>query len=221
MPPWERGGFVLAPFAASGISDLIFRAGRTMMAAMKVNFMKSAKAAKDYPFPYKPEVAIVGRSNAGKSSFLNTLTNCKIAKVSATPGKTRLLQFFDVDGKIYMVDMPGYGFATGDRSEVESWKLMIETYLAERETLKGVVLIMDIRREWSKEEQMLRDWFDHNGLRWALVLSKTDKLARSKIVQRTKEFQKLLPNVPVFAVSSLKKTGIDDIKNLLFKEWAQ
>ncbi len=205
----------------SAISDLIFSAGRTMMPFMKVNFIKSAKTAKDYPHPYKPEVAIVGRSNAGKSSFLNTLTNCKIAKVSATPGKTRLLQFFDVDGKFYMVDMPGYGFATGDRSEVDSWKLMIETYLSERETLKGIVLVMDIRRAWSNEEQMLRDWFDHNGKPWVLVLTKTDKLARSKIIQRAKEFQKSLPNVPVFAVSSLKKTGIDEIKNVLLKEWAQ
>ncbi len=192
-----------------------------MMRAMKVNFMKSAKVAKDYPYPYKPEVAIVGRSNAGKSSFLNSLTNCKIAKVSGTPGKTRLLQFFDVDDKVYMVDMPGYGFATGDRTEVDSWKLMIETYLSERETLKGVVVIMDIRREWANEEKLLQDWFDHNGTRWALVLNKTDKLARSKILQRQKDFQKLLPNVPVFATSSLKKTGIDDIKNLLFMEWAK
>ena len=190
-------------------------------AAMKVNFMKSAKAAKDYPFPYRPEIGIVGRSNAGKSSFLNTLTNCKIAKVSASPGKTRLLQFFDIDDKIYMVDMPGYGFAKGDRAEVDSWKLMIETYLSERETLKGVVLIMDIRREWAKEEQMLQEWFDHNGTRWALVLTKTDKLARSKIIQRTKDMQKILPNVPVFAVSSLKKTGINEPKNLLFKEWVE
>lgn len=192
-----------------------------MMAPMKVSFIKSGKTSKDYPFPYKPEVAIVGRSNAGKSSFLNALTNCKIAKVSGTPGKTRLLQFFDVDDKIYMVDMPGYGFATGDRQEVESWRLMIETYLSERETLKGVVLIMDIRREWAKDEQMLREWFDHNGTKWALVLNKTDKLARSKILQAQKDFQKLLPNVPVFTVSSMKKTGVDDIKNLLFKEWTK
>lgn len=188
---------------------------------MKVSFLKSAKVPKDYPFPYKPEVAIVGRSNAGKSSFINSLTNSKIAKVSGTPGKTRLLQFFAVDDKNYMVDMPGYGFAKGDRQEVESWRLMIETYLSERETLKGVVLIMDIRRDWASEEQMLKDWFDHNGTRWALVLNKTDKLSRSRILSKQNELQKLLRNVPVFATSSLKKTGIEDIKNLLFKEWTK
>lgn len=192
-----------------------------MMADMKVQFLKSAKVVEDYPFPYKPEVAIVGRSNAGKSSFLNTLTNCKIAKVSSTPGKTRLLQFFDINDKIYMVDMPGYGYATGDRKEVENWRLMIETYLAERETLKGVVLIMDIRREWANEEQMLREWFEHHGTPWTLVLNKTDKLSRSQILQKKKQFEKLIPNVPIFTTSALKKTGVQELKNLLFKDWAQ
>lgn len=188
---------------------------------MKVSFMKSAKFAKDYPFPYKPEVGIVGRSNAGKSSFLNTLTNCKIAKVSSTPGKTRLLQFFDVDSKIYMVDMPGYGFATGNREEVKSWRKMIETYLTQRETLKGVLLVMDIRRDWADDEQMLKEWFDAQGTEWALILTKADKLSRSQTIQRAKEFERLLPGVSVFPISSLKKTGMEEIRNVLFKEWGK
>ncbi|HMN67366.1 MAG TPA: ribosome biogenesis GTP-binding protein YihA/YsxC [Bdellovibrionales bacterium] len=187
---------------------------------MKILFMKSAKVPKDYPFPYKPEIAVVGRSNAGKSSFINAFTGSKIAKVSATPGKTRLLQFFDLNDKIYMVDMPGYGFAKGNRDEVESWKLMIETYLEERETLKGVLLIMDIRREWSDEEEMLKQWFEHHDKKWAVVLNKADKLSRSAMLQKQKSLQKELgPNVPVFAVSSMKKQGVEEAKNLLLIEW--
>lgn len=189
---------------------------------MKVTFLKSGAQPKDYPFPYKPEFAVVGRSNAGKSSFVNALTGAKIARVSSTPGKTRLLQFFDVDGKIYMVDMPGYGFATGRKSEVESWKRMIDTYLKERETLKGVVLIMDIRRGWEDEEEMLKDWFAHHGKRWALVLNKADKLSRSQMIARRKAFQEEVgEDVPVYALSSMKKSGLDEIKLLLFKEWSK
>lgn len=186
---------------------------------MRVNFIKSGKVPKDYPFPYKPEIAIVGRSNAGKSSFINALTNSKIAKVSSTPGKTRLLNFFDIDDKIYMVDMPGYGFAKGNQEEVISWKSMIETYLAERETLKGVVLIMDIRRDWSIDEQMLADWFQTHDIRWTLVLNKSDKLSRSANMQKRRDFQKAAGIQDVFVMSSMKKDGFEDVRNLLFKEW--
>lgn len=186
---------------------------------MKVSFLKSGKVPKDYPYPYKPEIAIVGRSNAGKSSFINALTASKIAKVSQTPGKTRLLQFFALSDKIYMVDMPGYGFATGNRREVESWREMIETYLRSRESLKGVVLVMDIRRDWSDEEQMLKEWFDHHGTRWMLILNKADKLSRAQILKRMREFKPHTEDVPIFVVSSAKKTGFDEVKNVMLKEW--
>lgn len=189
-----------------------------MIRRMKVKFLKSGTQPKEYPFPYRPEVAIVGRSNAGKSSFINALTNHKIAKVSQTPGKTRLLNFFDLQEQIYMVDMPGYGFATGSRKEVESWRKMIETYLMERDSLKGVLLIMDIRRDWDDEEEMLREWFTHHGTPWALVLNKTDKLSRSAILNRARQMETKL-GAPVFAVSSSKKTGFDPVKKVLFKEW--
>src|SRR5262245_45414845 len=148
---------------------------------MQVKFLKSGAQPKDYPFPYHPEVAVVGRSNAGKSSFINALTGQKIAKVSQTPGKTRLLNFFELGESLYLVDMPGYGFATGSRNEVASWKRMVETYLKERETLNGVFLIMDIRRDWQDEEAMLVEWLAHNEIPWILILNKADKLSRSQI----------------------------------------
>lgn len=189
---------------------------------MKVKFLKSGVKPEEYPYPYKPEVAIVGRSNAGKSSFINALTGHKIAKVSATPGKTRLLNFFDLGDKLYIVDMPGYGFATGNRREVEFWRHMIETYLKERETLKGVLLVMDIRRDWDEEEEMLKDWFDHNEITWGLILNKADKLSRSQMLNKRNAIQKKLgPDVQVFALSSAKKEGFDDVKKLVLKEWTK
>ena len=187
---------------------------------MKVKFLKSGVGRADYPFPYRPEVAIVGRSNAGKSSFINALVDQKIAKVSGTPGKTRVLNFFDLSDKVYMVDMPGYGFATGDRQEVKRWRGMIENYLNERESLKGVLLIMDVRRDWSPDEDLLRNWFLANDIPWAIVLNKSDKLTRSKVHGKRADFARAL-DVPVFGLSSSKKTGFDDVKSLLFKEWAR
>ncbi len=186
---------------------------------MKISFLKSGTKKAEYPAAARPEVAIVGRSNAGKSSFINALTNHKIAKVSQTPGKTRLLNFFNVDDEIYLVDMPGYGFAKGDRQEVDGWRGMIEEYLKERETLKGVLLIMDIRREWTEEEEMLREWLEHHGIRWGVALNKADKLSRSQVMAKLKTFQNQLGEIPLYSLSSLKKEGLDEIKKLIFKEW--
>lgn len=115
--------------------------------------------------------------------------------------------------------MPGYGFATGDRREVASWRKMIETYLRERESLRGVILIMDIRREWSEEEEMLREWLEHHGKVWAVVLNKSDKLSRSQYLAKQRAITKAVGEVPVFALSAAKKSGLDEVKNLLLKEW--
>jgi GTP-binding protein len=186
---------------------------------MKVTFIKSGTKTSEYPPPGKPEVAVVGRSNAGKSSFINALTGAKIAKVSATPGKTRLMNFFDVNEQMVLVDMPGYGFATGDRKEVEGWREMIEGYLQEREKLRGVLLIMDIRREWSDEEEMLREWLEHHKIRWGVILNKTDKLSRSRILEATVALKEQIGDVALFPLSSLKKEGLNEIKNVIFKEW--
>src|SRR6478752_7250400 len=108
-----------------------------------IQFIKSAVLPKDYPIHKMAEVAIAGRSNAGKSSFINALTRDKVAKVSSTPGKTRLLNFFNMADSYVLVDMPGYGFASRSNSEVLEWHEMIETYLMSRENLVGLILVMD------------------------------------------------------------------------------
>ena len=194
---------------------------RSMIGPMKVKFLKSAVQPAEYPFPYKPEVAVVGRSNAGKSSFINALVDQKIAKVSATPGKTRLLNFFELNDKVYMVDCPGYGFAAGNLDEALSWREMLETYFTERKTLKGVLVIMDIRRDWDDEERLLKDWFEHHGIAWVLVLNKADKLSRSQMLNRQGKIKAAAGDVPIMILSSSKKTGFDPVKNILFKEWGR
>jgi GTP-binding protein len=186
---------------------------------MKVKFIKSATKPQEYPFPYKPEVAVVGRSNAGKSSFINALVGQKIAKVSATPGKTRLLNFFELEGKIYLVDCPGYGFAKGNLDEALGWQGMVETYFKERETLKGVLVIMDIRRSWENEEELLKEWLTHHGIPWAMALNKSDKLSRSQILKQVAALKKHTGTAPVFILSAAKKTGLDEIRKVLMKEW--
>ena len=145
----------------------------------KINFIKSASNSTSYPPLLLPEIALIGRSNSGKSSLLNALSNQKIAKVSATPGKTQLLNFFELDKKYYLVDMPGYGYAKRSRKEVFAWKNMIEVYLSRRESLVGLILIMDIRRKWAIEESQLLDWLDKERLsrkNIVIVLNKSDKL---------------------------------------------
>jgi GTP-binding protein len=187
---------------------------------MKVKFIKSATEPQGYPFPYKPEVAVVGRSNSGKSSFINTLAKQKIAKVSATPGKTRLLNFFELMDQLYLVDCPGYGFAKGSLDEALGWQKMIETYFKTRETLKGVLLIMDIRRDWDDEENLLKEWLEYRKTPWALLLNKSDKMSRSQALQRQAIIKKHVGDARVFVLSAAKKTGFDEVKNILFKEWS-
>lgn len=196
------------------------RPNRLCSLAMKVKFITSANEPSGYPFPYKPEVAVVGRSNAGKSSFINALVGQKIAKVSQTPGKTRLLNFFELSDQVYLVDCPGYGYAVGNLDEALGWRKMIETYFKQRETLKGVILIMDIRRDWEREEDLLIDWLSHARVPWALILNKADKMSRSQAIQRKSLIQKHTGDAPVFILSSSKKTGFDEVKNILLKEWS-
>src|SRR6478752_6525097 len=128
-----------------------------------IQFIKSAVLPKDYPIHKMAEVAIAGRSNAGKSSFINALTRNKVAKVSSTPGKTTLLNFFNMEDSYVLVDMPGYGFAARSNDEISQWHQMIEAYLMSRENLVGLVVIMDIRRDWTADEELLKKFSDERG----------------------------------------------------------
>jgi GTP-binding protein len=154
---------------------------------MQVDFIKSALSESHYPSGDKPEVAFAGRSNVGKSSLINALVNRrKLAKTSATPGRTRAINFFSVDNRFYMVDLPGYGYAAVAHEVKKGWGEMIETYLRKRTNLKAVVVILDIRRDPGSGDMDLVRWLKEYGRRPIPVLTKADKLSRHQALLRAK-----------------------------------
>ncbi len=155
------------------------------MLIKSAEFVTSAVKPSQYPPADLPEIAFAGRSNVGKSSLINTLVNRKrLVKTSSTPGRTRLINFFVINGILSFVDLPGYGYANVPAFVQKSWGPMIETYLSTRETLKGVVLIMDIRRIPGQKELDLIDWFKHFDIPGILILTKADKLSKTKQIKQ-------------------------------------
>ena len=162
---------------------------------MKVSFLKSAYQEKHFPAPDRPEIASAGKSNVGKSSLINTLTNRKkLARTSSTPGRTQAINFFDINGRIYFVDLPGYGFAKVPLAVKKSWGKMVEEYLKTRANLKAVVVILDIRREISQDDRSLLDWLHHYQIQPIVILTKADKLSRNQAFSRSKSLVKDLEN---------------------------
>ena len=144
-------------------------------------FVTSAVKPSQYPPPQFPEIAFAGRSNVGKSSLINRLVNRKrLVKTSATPGRPQLINFFMVNETISLVDLPGYGYARVPKSVKKHWGPMVETYLSQRECLKVVILLMDVRRTPRQEEFNLMDWLQHYRIPMILVLTKADKLSKTK-----------------------------------------
>ncbi|HIJ82103.1 MAG TPA: YihA family ribosome biogenesis GTP-binding protein [Desulfuromonadales bacterium] len=186
------------------------------MDVFRAEFVKSAAKPKDYPPAGLPEVAFVGRSNVGKSSLINVLAGRKgLVRTSSTPGRTQLINFFDINGILTLVDLPGYGYAKAPPELRKQWGPMIEAYLASRESLKAVVLILDIRREPSDGDLQMLRWLETYSIRPIFVITKCDKLSKNEqarqksviasIIKRDKSL--LLP------FSALSKEGRDGIWN--------
>jgi GTP-binding protein len=148
-----------------------------------------AASPAQFPSDGLPEVAVLGRSNVGKSSLVNALLGRrKLARTSARPGKTRRIHFYRVDGELYLVDLPGYGYAAVSKRERGAWQPLVESYLrGEREPLRGAILIVDIRRGPEREERELLDWLDAERIPVALALTKSDKLSRGQAARRRSE----------------------------------
>ena len=155
------------------------------MKITSAEFITSATKPSQYPATALPEIAFAGRSNVGKSSLINTLVNRKrLVKTSSTPGRTQLINFFEINRCVGFVDLPGYGYAKVPVSVRKKWGPMIETYLSNRKTLKGVIVIMDIRRNPRQEEYNLLAWLDLYTIASIFVLTKTDKLSKNKQAQQ-------------------------------------
>lgn len=167
------------------------------MHVKSAEFIKSAVKPSHYPEAVLPEIAFVGRSNVGKSSLINTLVNRKrLVKTSSTPGRTQLINFFDINQAFTFVDLPGYGYAKVPKKVVKSWGEMIETFLSSRETLKGVVMLMDIRRTPKQDEIDLISWFAHYSIPAILVLTKADKFSKQKRTGHQKKCAEALELTP-------------------------
>jgi GTP-binding protein len=178
-------------------------------------FELSAVEPQQYPAGALPETAFVGRSNVGKSSFINAMLNRKgIARISSTPGKTRVINFYNIDNKLYFVDLPGYGYANVSKSQKSSWGDIIQTYLNSRPQLKLVMMLVDIRHKPSDDDRIMYEWILGHALPHIVVATKADKIPRSQVKGRLEEIKTVLrmgEGVPLVPFSSETKQGKDEI----------
>jgi GTP-binding protein len=155
------------------------------MIIKSAEFITSAVKPQQYPQWDLPEIAFAGRSNVGKSSLINTLLGRKnLVKTSSTPGRTQLINFFRINDELAFVDIPGYGYAKAPVSVRREWGIMIETYLSTGKNLKGVVLIMDIRRIPGPEDISVTDWLNHHKIPFIRILTKADKLSKAQQIKQ-------------------------------------
>lgn len=191
-----------------------------MMEIKQAEFIISAAYKTQFPADGKVEIAFVGRSNVGKSSIINTLTNRrKLVKTSGTPGKTRLVNFFMINNEFYFVDLPGYGYAKVSKSQLENWATTIENYLIGRRQLKKVILLVDSRHKPSKDDITMYEWIKHYGYECMVVATKSDKITKNekfkneKIIRETLQMDK---DEKLYFFSSLNRSGKEEILDNLF-----
>ncbi len=172
-----------------------------------------------YPDTLVPEIAFAGRSNVGKSSLINCLTNrTKLARTSSTPGKTATINFYDIAGQYRLVDLPGYGYAKVSKEEQQRWAKMIETYLSDRFNLVQIIQLVDARHKPTKDDLMMLDWIRHFGYTPVVVATKLDKLKKSEIEKNLTviyEMMELDDDSILLPFSSEKKTGREDLAELI------
>lgn len=169
-----------------------------------------------------PEIAFAGKSNVGKSSLINALMNRKsYARISATPGKTQTINFYNINEELYLVDLPGYGYAKVSEKEKREWGKLIERYLHDSGKLKAVFLLIDIRHDPSANDRMMYEWIVSQGYQPIIIATKLDKIKRSQVTKQLKAVRQglgLLPGTAVIPFSSVTKQGRDEIWDLVETE---
>ena len=197
------------------------QAKRNEMDIKTAEFSLSAPVVSMCPEDTKPEYAFIGRSNVGKSSLINMLTNNrKLAKTSATPGQTLLINHFIINREWYLVDLPGYGFAKRSKTEVAKLDQMIRGYILQREQLVNLFVLVDIRLEPQKIDLEFIDWLGQSGVPFSIIFTKADKLSAAKAAQNVEAYKKTLQETweelpPIFVTSAEKKQGRDDVLNYI------
>lgn len=184
-----------------------------------VQFMISAVSDAQYPATNMKEIALSGRSNVGKSSFINSVSGRKnIARISSKPGKTMTLNFYNMDEQFIFVDVPGYGYAKQSKKEREKWGRMIESYLAEREALSCVVQLIDIRHDPTEDDILMYDYLKHFEIPVIVVCTKADKIAKSKVQKHLKAVEAQLEmddSDIIVPFSSVDKKNLPQVLNAL------
>ena len=192
------------------------------MQILKAEFVSSSPGLKSCPDNDLPEFAFIGRSNVGKSSLVNMLTGRKhLAKVSQSPGKTRLINHFNINDQWMLVDLPGYGYARISKTEKEKIDRMIEEYLTKRESLRFVFLLVDSRHELMTIDKGFMSWLAGYHILFSIILTKCDKLSRNQLSKNISSFKKILdtryPASSVIPTSSTLKQGKDEILDFIEK----
>lgn len=186
----------------------------------QATFVMSSPELKNTPADFGKEIAFAGRSNAGKSSAINTLTRQNsLARTSKTPGRTQMLNFFAISEQQRFVDLPGYGYAKVPEAVKKQWHQLMETYLAKRKSLCAIILVMDVRHPLTDFDWQMIEWCQHSGLALHILLTKSDKLtfgaAKNTLLQVQRTLKDVNIPVTVQLFSALKKTGVDEVHQAL------
>ncbi len=189
------------------------------MEYIDAKLLATAVKPNQYPDTLVPEIAFAGRSNVGKSSLINCLTNrTKLARTSSTPGKTATINFYDIAGQYRLVDLPGYGYAKVSKEEQQRWAKMIETYLSDRFNLVQIVQLVDARHKPTQDDITMLNWIRHFGYTPVVIATKLDKLKKSQIEQNLTVIYEMLnldDDSILLPFSSEKKTGREDLTELI------
>ncbi|MEW9080632.1 ribosome biogenesis GTP-binding protein YihA/YsxC [Terrisporobacter glycolicus] len=185
----------------------------------------SAIKKDQYPAEGLPEIALVGRSNVGKSSATNALLNRRnFARTSQTPGKTRTINFYKINEEFYFVDLPGYGYAKVSKSEKDKWGVIMERYLQDRQELCAIFLLVDIRHEPTNDDVMMYEWVKHFGYNCVIIATKADKISRGQYQKHISIIRKKLQlekDEKIIPLSSSKKTGVEDVWNEIIAQYEE